>query len=427
MNILEILKGFVTPELITKASGLLGENEGAVKKALGGAMPSILASLNSHVEGNTVPAGLFDQLKSADAIAPASVDDLVTGKSTATSGFIDSLLGDKMGGLGELIGKFANVKTAAAGSLVAMAGSFVMNFLGKQVQENGLDLGGLTKMLGENKSMIAGALPAGLDKVFALGSLGSMAAATAATVKTEEKVAAAVAAPVETVRAAAPLASSLEPSSAIKWAWPALGLAGLAGAAAIFMTNLNRPKVEGGDGHGKAATHSAEKVEKSNIITPPEPEKAPEGMVNLSVTDGLMMTVPTTGIEAQLVGFIKDESKPADKTTWFNFDRILFDTAKATLKSESQEQVDNIAKIMKAFPNVQLKIGGYTDNTGNKEANLKLSGDRANAVMAAIVAAGIDATRLKAEGFGDQFPVGDNATEEGRALNRRIACRVAAK
>ncbi len=143
--------------------------------------------------------------------------------------------------------------------------------------------------------------------------------------------------------------------------------------------------------------------------------------------DGVELNIPQFGIESKLISFLGDASKPVDTTTWFNFDRLLFDTDKATLQPSSQEQLGNIAAILKAFPNVHVKIGGYTDNTGEAAANLALSDARANNVMNAFVAAGIDPARLESKGYGDQYPVGDNATEAGRALNRHIALLVTAK
>jgi outer membrane protein OmpA-like peptidoglycan-associated protein len=116
-----------------------------------------------------------------------------------------------------------------------------------------------------------------------------------------------------------------------------------------------------------------------------------------------------------------------DDTTWFNFDRLLFDTGQATLQPSSEEQLNNIAEILKAYPNVHMKLGGYTDNTGDPAANKVLSEARAKNVMDALVAKGVDTSRLESEGYGDQHPVGDNSTEEGRAQNRRIALRVTQK
>jgi OmpA-OmpF porin, OOP family len=141
--------------------------------------------------------------------------------------------------------------------------------------------------------------------------------------------------------------------------------------------------------------------------------------------NGIELNIPEFGIESNLLNFIADGK--VDKTTWFNFDRINFETGSSNLTAESVEQVKNVSEILSAYPNVKLKIGGYTDNTGSAAGNLKLSNDRANAVMNSIVANGISAGRLSAEGYGSEHPVATNDTEEGRAQNRRIAVRVTEK
>ncbi len=150
-------------------------------------------------------------------------------------------------------------------------------------------------------------------------------------------------------------------------------------------------------------------------------------LTGLALPGGAEIQVSGSGIEKSIIGFISDATKPVDKTTWFEFDRLSFVTGSATLEASAAAQVANIAAVMKAYPAVKLKIGGYTDNVGDAKKNLTLSADRAKAAMAAIVAQGIGADRLEAEGYGDTFPVGDNATPEGRAKNRRTAARVTAK
>jgi OOP family OmpA-OmpF porin len=164
----------------------------------------------------------------------------------------------------------------------------------------------------------------------------------------------------------------------------------------------------------------------------PAPEASPAAteaaLTDVKLPDGTTLKGAAEGIESKLVGFAQDAAKLVDKETWFNFDRLLFDTGKSTLnKAGSQAQLENMVAILKAFPTVSLKVGGYTDNTGNKDANMKLSADRATAVVAALVTMGVDKARLEGEGYGDQNPVADNATEEGRAKNRRIAVCVTKK
>jgi K(+)-stimulated pyrophosphate-energized sodium pump len=125
--------------------------------------------------------------------------------------------------------------------------------------------------------------------------------------------------------------------------------------------------------------------------------------------------------------FIKG-TDAVSKETWFTMDGITFDTGKATLQAESETQLNNIAEIMKANPAVSIKVGGYTDNTGEAAANLALSSDRAAAVKAALEAKGVDAARLASEGYGQDHPVcAANDTEECKAQNRRVDVNVTAK
>jgi len=156
----------------------------------------------------------------------------------------------------------------------------------------------------------------------------------------------------------------------------------------------------------------------------------PEGLgakLEKALSSGITLNIPENGIENNLLKFIENKEAAVDKTTWFNFDRLTFETDKSTLKVESAEQLTNIAEILKAFPNVNVKLGGYTDNIGDANANLKLSNERASTVKAELIKLGIAATRLESEGYGKEYPVATNDTEEGRAANRRISIRVTKK
>ncbi len=143
--------------------------------------------------------------------------------------------------------------------------------------------------------------------------------------------------------------------------------------------------------------------------------------------NGTMLRIPTNGVESKLIAFIEDPKQMVNKETWFSFDRLEFETDSAVLKPSSGEQLKNMSEILKAYPQVNLKVGGYTDNVGNDAYNMKLSTERAKNTELEIEKLGIADPRLDAEGYGKQHPVADNATEEGRQRNRRIDVRVTKK
>jgi outer membrane protein OmpA-like peptidoglycan-associated protein len=123
----------------------------------------------------------------------------------------------------------------------------------------------------------------------------------------------------------------------------------------------------------------------------------------------------------QKVEFSSDQMADEIKKNGFvALNGILFDTGKATIKAESQELINEIVALLKSDGALKLSVVGHTDNVGDKKANLALSRQRAESVMRSLVAAGVDAKRLKSDGKGDSEPVGDNRTDEGRARNRRV-------
>lgn len=99
---------------------------------------------------------------------------------------------------------------------------------------------------------------------------------------------------------------------------------------------------------------------------------------------------------------------------------INFDSGKSTIKKESIPVVEQIIEMMRQAPEVKISVEGHTDSDGSNESNLKLSEARAKAVVELIVKGGIDAARLSSAGYGEEKPIADNSTEEGKAKNRRV-------
>ena len=99
---------------------------------------------------------------------------------------------------------------------------------------------------------------------------------------------------------------------------------------------------------------------------------------------------------------------------------IYFDTGKSIVKPESNPTLEEITKLLKQNPKLMLYVVGHTDNVGALEYNLKLSADRAEAVVKSLVGKGVASSRLKSAGVGPYSPEASNSTEEGKAKNRRV-------
>ena len=108
------------------------------------------------------------------------------------------------------------------------------------------------------------------------------------------------------------------------------------------------------------------------------------------------------------------------QTGKFVTNNILFDTGKATIKPESQPEIDKVAEYMKANPTARFEVQGHTDSQGSDKVNDPLSQERAEAVVKALEAKGVDPFNLRAVGKGSHEPVADNSTDAGRAQNRRV-------
>ncbi|HSC54621.1 MAG TPA: OmpA family protein [Phnomibacter sp.] len=152
--------------------------------------------------------------------------------------------------------------------------------------------------------------------------------------------------------------------------------------------------------------------------------------IGLKLPDGTVLRVGDRSTEARLIRFLTDVDSHVDTVNksrgWITCDRIYFETGVNHLTTESKTQIANITEILHAFPNAHLKVGGYSDNSGDSLVNQKLSDARAAAVLAAIRAGGAK-NAVESEGYGAAWPIASNETEEGRAMNRRVDVRVIKK
>ncbi len=147
-----------------------------------------------------------------------------------------------------------------------------------------------------------------------------------------------------------------------------------------------------------------------------------ETWVRIDASDGAINEYTMTILEAASMEQViqANDMIAALNTNGFIALDILFDTGKSNIKAESQAIIDEIFKMLNENKAIKVSIEGHTDNVGDAAANKKLSEARARAVMDALIAKGINKERLSSVGWGQERPVADNRTEEGRAKNRRV-------
>ncbi len=113
-------------------------------------------------------------------------------------------------------------------------------------------------------------------------------------------------------------------------------------------------------------------------------------------------------------------AKQTERGTLVTFGDVLFDFNKAELKSSALPNVTQLARFLQENPERQVIVEGYTDSVGSASYNQGLSERRAESVRRALIRAGVEPTRIVAQGYGKEYPVADNSSDSGRAQNRRV-------
>lgn len=113
-----------------------------------------------------------------------------------------------------------------------------------------------------------------------------------------------------------------------------------------------------------------------------------------------------------------------DMPKTYTLDKVYFDTGKSTLRPESYKEIDNLAEFLLQKKNMVIEIAGHTDNVGKREANQKLSQDRADAVRNYLIKKGVKAANVLAKGYGDTQSIATNDSDAGKQKNRRTEVRI---
>lgn len=456
MNLLGAFKDLAGDQLADLAGNVIGASKNETSAALGSVLPSILGSVLGNVQDEKSAGGFLDFLGNnnlggsllgniGDLFGtPAKQEGLMGMGSTV----LNFLMGNKTNAVIDLLTRVTGMNNTKIGSLLKIAAPLLMSFIGKKAKADNLGASGLLSLMNSQKSFLKDSAPKGLFDSLGLGSLGSSIMGVANNMadgaRDAGRAASGAARNVANTASGAAGAAVDAGKSGISKLLPWLGLA-LAALVALFLwkqcgsdvkdaanaavdqtekiaKKAGNTVVDGAKAVGNAA---GEAVDATGDALNKAGEAVADAFKSLKLPNGQEIKSKAGSMIDQMSGYFA--TKDAKLNRRFTFDGVNFKTGSAQLTGESSAQLDNLVALMKAYENSAIRVEGHTDNTGNADANMKLSTQRALAVKNYLMQKGISGNRVASKGHGQMKPIADNGTEEGRAQNRRVDVYVTKK
>jgi OmpA-OmpF porin, OOP family len=408
-NLFEQVKALASSEVVNRMAGGIGETPQATERALtGAAIPAILGGLVQRFGSGAGPANLMGVIKQHDPdgklldnLGASSGQDIGAIQSTG-QGLVSSLFGPRSDSVADVVAGHAGIRKSSAVSILSIAGTMILGFLGQKVVRGGLDAAGLGTMLNGMRGELGRIAPPGLASAMGVPSFAEPAGTYAAGAATATR---------DTAYREPP--TTTEGAGVRRWLpWVVAALV-LLGALALFRTcRMAQPPA--------APTVTAPRVTTPVVPHPTAPvapqapaaptinaPTAPSAPVQLP--SGVQLNLPTNSLAFGLANYLGDSTAPAPPRR-FTFEKMRFPTAGATLSSQAETTLNEVADILKAYPNVNVRVEGFTDNSGSPQANMTLSQRRADSVRDGLASRGIDQNRIQTQGFGQASPIASNDT-----------------
>jgi outer membrane protein OmpA-like peptidoglycan-associated protein len=165
-----------------------------------------------------------------------------------------------------------------------------------------------------------------------------------------------------------------------------------------------------------------ERTEGEGMARPAQPVGgANNDFTQIKLPNGTELRVPNSGPETKLLEFLKHAS---NKSGEFDLDRISFGATNAILSPSSSEQLQNVAKILRAYPITRIAINAFAAKAANRASSLRLSRSRANSVLGELARSGVDKSRMVVQVYGGNHNARSSALEEGQGKDQRISLTV---
>jgi len=407
-SLLQAVQGYLTPGVIHSASSLVGESESATRQTMYGASASVLSGITIMASSREGAEGLSTMVREGGfGSAVDNIGSLLNG-GNATTRMLNTghqLLGRIFGGdvssVADAVGRSGGIRSSSAIKLLSLAAPVVMGAVGKRVASQRLGASGLAILLQNERADTLAAAPPGLAQILRAGP--TVVSSTSRAVATDERLSS----PSSLEHFAEPTVETPPPREKSAMGWVPLALIALVVIGLLWSLR------------GRVSGPGVPDVVSRGV------DAARQGLAQITLPGGSGFSAAPGSINYDLAKFLADSSSQGPKT--FVFDNLNFEAKSTRLTPESHPTVNNLASILRAYPNAQVQLLGHTDNNGTPEDNQTLSLNRANAVKEILVNQGVGAGRISTQGLGQDHPVASNDTEEGRLRNRRTELVVTSK
>ena len=394
----ESLKESISPQMLKTAAATLREDEKGVASAVAVLLPSLLVRFMDQGETARVNetireagnAELFD--RRAEIFAGHGID----GGMNLGERFENELVGAENKAYPNAVAAESGISAASADRLSGWVAAVIAGYVGHKIVRNNLSMSAVMAGLRQERGSVVKEIPV---KVGRAAGISGMCSSSAPVAGRDGK----------------------------KNNWLVWLIIVLIVVIIVFLSirSCNR----NGGGEVVAVTENVTVVPTAPAA---QTAAAKEGLtfVEHKLPDGRTIRVAEGGCEDCMLKYLQSDAyrKATNEElskNWIQFDKIDFmHDSETALAGNSLEQLDNIAAILKNYPDVRIRIGGFADKTGTRAVNYEISKKRAEYIKSILVKDGIPADRISTEGFGKEFAtVPADATAAQRAVDRSIAMR----